>query len=74
MLPDGTVAPCVMSRFMPAGYVKNGTLIEILHGPAWRDTMERVPLRAQDPCDPDCNPGLDGSDCAPAEQEACDPA
>ncbi|MEV4437469.1 radical SAM protein [Streptomyces sp. NPDC049577] len=74
VLPDGTVAPCVMSRFMPAGSVKGGTLAEILHSPAWRSTVDRVPVRAQDPCDPDCNPGLDGSDCAPAEQEACDPA
>ncbi|MEU5052457.1 radical SAM/SPASM domain-containing protein [Streptomyces sp. NPDC021096] len=74
VLPDGSVAPCVMSRFMPAGSVKDGTLTAILNSPAWWNTVERVPARAQDPCDPDCNPGLDGSDCAPAEQEACDPA
>ncbi len=74
VLPDGSVAPCVMSRFMPAGSVKAGSLAEILSSRVWRDTVERVPVRAQEPCDPDCNPGLDGSDCAPAEQEACDPA
>ncbi|MFD8993273.1 radical SAM protein [Streptomyces abikoensis] len=74
VLPDGSVAPCVMSRFMPGGSVKNGTLAEILSSPAWRDTVERVPVRSQDPCDPECLPGLDGSDCSPAEQEACDPA
>ncbi|GAA0435987.1 radical SAM protein [Streptomyces luteireticuli] len=75
VLPDGSVAPCVMSRFMPCGSVKNGsTLAEILNSPSWREAVERVPVRAQDPCDPDCNPGLDGADCAPAEQEACDPA
>ncbi|MFF4735884.1 radical SAM protein [Streptomyces sp. NPDC001262] len=74
VLPDGSVAPCVMSRFMACGNVKEQPLAEVLVGPQWRAAIARIPARAGNPCDPDCNPASDGSDCSPAEQTACDPA
>ncbi|MCC3766322.1 radical SAM protein [Streptomyces sp. UNOC14_S4] len=75
VLSDGSVCPCAISRFMACGNVKDQSLADVLASPEWRATVSRVPARAGgDPCDPDCLPALDGADCAPAEQQACDPA
>lgn len=74
ILPDGAVVPCVMGRFLPCGNVRSQRLADIVTGQAWAETVSAIPARAHaNPCDPDCRPGLDGGDCAPAEQEACDP-
>jgi MoaA/NifB/PqqE/SkfB family radical SAM enzyme len=74
VMPNGDLTLCVMSRFMPCGNVKETRLADIVGSPAWNQAVARVPARAQDPCDPDCQPLLDSGDSAPAEKEACDPA
>ncbi|MDT3397097.1 radical SAM protein [Streptomyces sp. B1866] len=69
VLPDGSLALCVLSRFMPCGNVKDKPLAALLGGPAWRAALERVPARGAAACPPD-----DSDDCDPADTEACDPA
>ncbi|MCO5994476.1 radical SAM protein [Actinoallomurus rhizosphaericola] len=87
--PEGDVHPCVMSRWMSAGNVKERTLAEILTGPAMRELVESIaapragrrgpfqPDQPPKPCGPDkagCRPKVDGGDCHPAEKPACNPA
>ncbi len=76
ILPDGSVAPCVMSRWMTVGNVKGQPLAEILTGARMRELIESIPVAAENPCAPDktgCNPKQDGGDCQPAEKPACKP-
>ena len=73
--PDGDVFPCVMSRWLSAGNVRQQTLAGILAGPRWGTAVTAVPVSA-DPCAPDktgCKPKDDGGDCQPAEKPACRP-
>lgn len=95
--PDGEVTPCVMSRWLVAGNVKEQPLTEIMSGSAWAANSAVIPRRNKGACVPDsctpnedscqpspgadgfgtvtaCNPDQDGSDCSPAETEACNPA
>ncbi|AVH60897.1 radical SAM protein [Streptomyces dengpaensis] len=87
ILPDGKVAPCVLGRFLPAGDVKTGSLIEVLAGQRWAQVAASIPRHHRKGCTPDedscmpsprtataCNPDQDGSDCALAETPACEPA
>ncbi|GHD34850.1 hypothetical protein GCM10010313_81780 [Streptomyces violarus] len=87
VLPDGTVSPCVLGRFLPAGSVKAGGLMSVLAGQEWRRVAASIPRQLREGCTPDedscmpspgvsmgCNPDQDGSDCSPAETEACNPA
>ncbi|MET7685629.1 radical SAM protein [Streptomyces sp. NPDC005423] len=88
ILPDGTVAPCVLGRFLPAGNVKGpGGLAAVLDGKQWAQVAASIPRprRQRAGCTPDedscqpspgmgCNPDSDGSDCSPAETEACEPS
>lgn len=70
--PNGEVWACVMARFLPpAGNVKMQPLADILAGKAMNELVGRIPKRNQAT---GCNPNSDGSDCAPAETEACNPA
>ncbi|MER7791575.1 SPASM domain-containing protein [Streptomyces sp. NPDC097640] len=68
VLPDGELALCVLSRFMPCGNVKEQPLAAILDGPEWRAAVERIPL-SNSACTPD-----DSSDCDPSNTTARDPA
>ena len=68
--PDGAVTPCVMGRWLIAGYAHRQSLGEILAGPVWREHLATIPRRGMTACNPD----QDGSDCGPAEQEACLPS
>ncbi|MFD5788544.1 radical SAM/SPASM domain-containing protein [Streptomyces sp. NPDC127037] len=88
ILPDGSVAPCVLGRFLPAGNAKFGSLAEVFAGAEWERVAASIPRPSragasvdEDACMPSpgrrftaCNPDQDGSDCAPAETEACGPA
>ncbi|MGW1227627.1 radical SAM/SPASM domain-containing protein [Streptomyces sp. NPDC001478] len=88
ILPDGTVAPCVLGRFMPAGDARAGALTEVFRSAAWLNVAASIPRSGREGCTPDedscmpspgktlsaCNPDSDGSDCAPAESEACGPS
>jgi MoaA/NifB/PqqE/SkfB family radical SAM enzyme len=70
ILPDGTVAPCVLGRGLRAGNLLDGaTLAGILAGPTWNRHMRSIPRRSSDPCTPD-----DSNDCDPARTPACAPA
>ena len=73
ILPDGTVAPCVLGRALRAGNLleKGTTLASVLGGPAWDEHMRRIPRSGNDPCTPAQS---DGSDCTPASTPACSPA
>ncbi|MFM9611538.1 radical SAM protein [Streptomyces niveiscabiei] len=74
VLPSGEVTPCVMSRWLTTGNVRDRGLAAILGGEAWAEALRVIPARADgNPCDPDCKPASDGGDCSPAEQDACDP-
>jgi MoaA/NifB/PqqE/SkfB family radical SAM enzyme len=69
VLPDGTLVPCVLGRFLPAGNVTTSSLAALLASPAWRDVMARIPRPAAGACTP-----ADSDDCNPASTPACSPA
>ncbi|WP_327434759.1 radical SAM/SPASM domain-containing protein [Streptomyces sp. NBC_01236] len=87
ILPDGTVTPCVLGRFLPAGDVKSATLTQVFAGQQWAKVAASIPRQQraggtpdEDSCMPSpgvvtsCNPDNDGSDCSPAETPACEPS
>ncbi|MGY5129198.1 radical SAM protein [Streptomyces nigrescens] len=67
--PDGAVSGCILSRFLPAGNVRQQPLAEILHSSRWAELTATVPMPRAEGCPPD-----DSSDCDPANTTACDPA
>ncbi|MFD5780862.1 radical SAM protein [Streptomyces sp. NPDC126933] len=69
VLPNGDLALCVLSRFMPCANVLETPLADILGSPEWTAAVESIPSRTHAMCTPD-----DSSDCDPASTEACDPA
>lgn len=78
VLPDGNVAPCVLSRWMTAGNVRETSLTEILSGPEMGSLIATIPSsRGPSVCNPEktgCKPKQgDGGDCQPAEKQACRP-
>jgi MoaA/NifB/PqqE/SkfB family radical SAM enzyme len=68
--PHGDLSPCVLSRWLIAGNLRQQRLGEILAGPRWQQLVTLIPRRAPSACNPDS----DGDDCAPAETDACAPA
>ncbi|MFJ4679239.1 radical SAM protein [Kitasatospora sp. NPDC088783] len=76
VLPDGSVAGCVMSAtMMTAGNVRRAPLAQILAGERWAELAASIPRPGgAGRTATACNPNQDGSDCAPAETEACNPA
>ncbi|ADP78353.1 radical SAM protein [Pseudofrankia inefficax] len=66
VLPDGTLAPCVMARALAAGDVRTAPLAELLTREVWRAAVAAVPPRASSGCSPD------DSACGP-DSEACGP-
>jgi MoaA/NifB/PqqE/SkfB family radical SAM enzyme len=71
ILPDGTVAPCVLGRGLRGGnLLKGDTLADILAGPTWEEHMRTVPRPENGR---GCPPG-DSNDCNPANTTACKPA
>jgi MoaA/NifB/PqqE/SkfB family radical SAM enzyme len=67
VLADGTLAPCVLGRFLRTGNVKTTALGTLLAGPAWQAVMQTIPRQASS-----CSP--DGADCPPASTPACAPS
>ncbi|MGW0917172.1 radical SAM protein, partial [Streptomyces sp. NPDC002784] len=53
IMPDGTVIPCVLGRFLPAGSVKGGSLKAVLDSERWREVKQLIPLRRGAGCTPD---------------------
>ncbi|MBD0744950.1 radical SAM/SPASM domain-containing protein [Streptomyces sp. CBMA152] len=80
IMPDGTVTPCVLGRFLPAGSVKEKNLAEVFGGEGWARVKELIPPRQGCGCTPDedsCmpSPGVDpcAPDCHPTNDSGCDP-
>jgi MoaA/NifB/PqqE/SkfB family radical SAM enzyme len=78
--PDGSVWPCVFSRWLPVGNVRHDPLAEILTGPPMTETSAKLaqefgsrPLEAAgcvpkmcDPqCGPSCSPACTPTGCTP---------
>ncbi|MET8029669.1 radical SAM/SPASM domain-containing protein [Streptomyces avermitilis] len=68
VMSDGTVTPCVLGRFLPAGNAKSDGLGAVFAGQRWAQVAASIPPR-QSACPPD-----DSGDCDPANTPACDPA
>lgn len=68
ILPDGSLVPCVVGRWLDTGNVRTTPLAEILGGPDWERTLTLVPRYKTDACPPadSCPPASDGDDCPPA--------
>ncbi|MBM7771330.1 MoaA/NifB/PqqE/SkfB family radical SAM enzyme [Actinokineospora baliensis] len=72
--PDGSVWPCVFSRWMPVGNVRQDSLAEILSGPALAEAIAQLEQQfaatphSGKPCDPQCGPN-----CGPACTPQCWP-
>ncbi|EFC80891.1 radical SAM/SPASM domain-containing protein [Parafrankia sp. EUN1f] len=75
ILPDGKLVPCGMGRWLSGGNVRDTPLDQLLAGEQWRTALAAVPAprAACKPDDDSCKPKLDGGDCPPAEQQACQP-
>ncbi|GGP80077.1 radical SAM protein [Streptomyces melanogenes] len=82
VMPDGSVTPCVLGRFLPAGRVQDEGLAAIFAGERWARVKELIPTRHGRGCTPDedsCmpSPGVTGvcpPDCSPNNDTKCDPA
>ncbi|MDI3405766.1 radical SAM/SPASM domain-containing protein [Streptomyces cavernicola] len=72
VLPDGTVAPCVMGRFLPAGQVRTATLEDVFTSARWQEVAASIPQRGPTACAPDCKPA-DSDSCRPASGSPCNP-
>jgi len=78
VLPDGSVTPCPLTRWLTAGNVRDVPLGEIAGGPLAAVTGELRPVGA---CNPDCQPacppaGLCSPKCRPVSEcrPACGPS
>ncbi len=83
IMPDGSVTPCVLGRFLPAGSVKDaGGLSGVLSGPLWEEIAASIPRRgsgcAPDSCTPredSCQPSPGVTACNPdSDGDDCSPA
>jgi len=81
--PDGSVWPCVFSRWLPVGNVLDTPLAEILSGPTALRTQAALGARFAQRvvnCTPDCNPNCNpqcnpcSPRCTPGCQPYCNPA
>jgi MoaA/NifB/PqqE/SkfB family radical SAM enzyme len=72
VLPDGTLTPCVMGRWLDCGNVREAPLGELLVGEAWKQAVALVPPREDRECDPDnCDPKQDTDNCGPDDETVC---
>ncbi|MEU5476683.1 radical SAM protein [Streptomyces mirabilis] len=78
ILSDGTVTPCVLGRFLPAGQVQDTALKHVFTSPQWQQVAASIPAGRLDPCGPDCGPNDDsqggGGTCNPADGATPSPA
>jgi len=65
--PDGDVWPCIFSRWMGVGNVRDAPLAEILTGRAMASAVASIPAPRAGRCDPEseCSPGHPPSSCQP---------
>ena len=69
---DGDVSPCIFSRWLKVGNVRQTPLTDILASPEMTAALATIPARREpdpDPCSPDteqeCPPGFPPSSCSP---------
>ncbi|MDH2424703.1 radical SAM protein [Sphaerisporangium sp. TRM90804] len=77
ILPDGTVTPCPLSRWLSAGRLPTTPLAELAaraRDIAEREIMPALPHACRPPCEPQCNPGCDPSMTSPGGGDGCRPA
>lgn len=80
VMPDGTVTPCVLGRFLPTGSVKDVSLKAVFESDRWGQVKQLIPPRVGAGCTPDedsCmpSPGANPSGaCTPADSNDCDPS
>jgi hypothetical protein len=70
ILPDGTLTPCVIGRWLDCGNVRDTPLASILAGPEWQRNLGLVPRANSRGAG--CPPASDGEDCPPAQPQ-CSP-
>ena len=68
ILPNGTLAPCVLGRILPVGNVMDTPLAELLTSDAWKGAVSLVPEKLRRACAPG-----DSNDCDPARTNTCGP-
>ncbi|SES39626.1 radical SAM/SPASM domain-containing protein [Lentzea albida] len=72
--PDGSVWPCVFSRWLPVGNVREESLVDILTGPRMTQTASALAREfARRPLNP-CVPNMCDPQCGPSCSPACRPA
>ena len=75
--PDGAVWPCVFTRWMPVGNVKDSSIAEVLAGQALAErTAELQDAFGAQPsgCNPNCSPTCAPHRCEPTCAPSCAPA
>lgn len=76
ILPDGSVTPCPLSRWLTAGSIHTSPLAE-LAGTAQQLAAEHItpalPHACRPPCEPQCTPGCDPSVNSPGGGDGCTP-
>ncbi|GAB3173615.1 hypothetical protein GCM10027059_44960 [Myceligenerans halotolerans] len=71
--PTGEVWPCVFTRWMPVGNVRDGALADILAGEAHSEATAELQAAFASRL-PDCGPKCGPNRCDPACAPSCDPA
>ena len=77
ILPDGSVTPCPLSRWLSAGNIAATPLAELAGGVrkiAAADIRPALSQACTPPCEPQCTPGCDPSVNAPGGGDGCNPA
>ncbi|AUY52311.1 radical SAM protein [Streptomyces sp. CB01881] len=73
VMPDGSVSPCVLGRWMKPGHAKQpGGIRAVLDSPEWAAVVASIPERR--PATLGGCPPNDSNDCSPANSPACNPA
>jgi MoaA/NifB/PqqE/SkfB family radical SAM enzyme len=76
ILPDGTVTPCPLARWLSAGRIPARPLAELAvraRQLAERHIVPALPGACRPPCEPQCNPGCDPSVNSPGGGDGCSP-
>jgi MoaA/NifB/PqqE/SkfB family radical SAM enzyme len=68
---DGDVSPCIFTRWLKVGNVRQTPLADILASPAMTTALTTIPRRADRACDPD---DPDDDPCSPDKETECPPA
>lgn len=77
ILPDGSVTPCPLSRWMSAGNLATTPLADLAAGVralAYADIRPALPHACTPPCEPQCTPGCNPSVNKPGGGDGCNPA